>query len=585
MFNKYYQEELSFLRELGKEFSRAHPAAAHFLSEAGSDPDVERLLEGFAFLTGRIREKLDDELPELTSTLLNLLWPHYLRSVPAMTIVEFEPIPGALQGRQRVRAGTEVDSVAVEGTPSTFMTCYDVDVHPFSVEFAEVETPPGENPRIVVGFRLDPKAKMADAGLDTLRIHLHGEVGLSRTLYLYLARHLKQIHVRATGERSGFTLSPDHVKAVGFEERDSLLPYPVESFTGYRLLQEYFALPEKFLFFDITGLARAKELQIHDRFEMVFELSEPPDVNQVRISAENIRIAATPAVNLFHHDCDPIRVEHERAEYRLRPAGVNPEHFEIYAVDKVTGIVQGTAERRELKPFYSFDHGMGPGEHQNVYYETNLRRSVVGDGTDTYISFVTGLQEGTTPPAEIVSVELICTNRRLPERLSVGEVSAPTTTSPEFARFRNILPIAPSARPPLGDGLHWRLISHLALNHLSLDSVESFRALIELYNFRALYDRQAARKGQLLLAGIKSVEWRPEEWYYRGALVRGRTTDMEMDEGNFACEGEMVLLASVLEVFLGQYTTMNSFSRLRVKGLKHGEVYEWLPRAGHQILQ
>jgi type VI secretion system protein ImpG len=197
---------------------------------------------------------------------------------------------------------------------------------------------------------------------------------------------------------------------------------------------------------------------------------------------------------------------------------------------------------------------------------------------------VTGLEEGTTPPAEIISVDLTCTNRRLPERLQLGEINVPTNTSPEFATFRNIRPISPSARPPLGEGLHWRLISHLALNHLSLDSVESFRGLLELYNFRALYDRQAARQGELLLRGIESVGWEPEEWFYRGALVRGRRTTIEMREENFACEGEMFLLASVLEVFLGLYATMNSFSRLRVKGMTHGEVYEWPPRAGHQIL-
>jgi type VI secretion system protein ImpG len=181
-------------------------------------------------------------------------------------------------------------------------------------------------------------------------------------------------------------------------------------------------------------------------------------------------------------------------------------------------------------------------------------------------------------------VTLTCTNRILAEQLRVGDIRAATESSPEFATFANIRGIAPSARPPLGEGLHWRLISHLALNHLSIDSVDAFRGIIELYNFRALYDRQAARKGELTMEGIRKVESEPEEWFYGGTLVRGRHTYLEMDEANFSCEGEMYLFASVLEVFLGLYSSLNSFSRLEVKGLQHGEVYKWPPRAGHQIL-
>jgi len=583
MFYKYYQEELSFLRELGREFSLAHPAAAHFLTEAGSDPDVERLLEGFAFLTGRIREKLDDELPELTSTFLGLLWPHYLRSVPAMTIVTFEPIPGAIAGVQTIPAGTELDTTPIEGTPVRFRTAYDTDVYPFAVKDAALLSPPGERARLVLTFKLDAKAKFEDAVPDRIRFHLHGDVTVTRTLYLYLVRYLHRTVVRPARQSESVELPSDCLRPVGFEEDHALLPYPVESFRGYRLLQEYFALPEKFLFFDITGLDQARGLPVEEEFEVIFEFNDPPEA-QIRVTDDNIRLSATPVVNLFPHNCDPIRVEHERAEYRLRPAGRDPDHYEIYSVDGVQGMVQGTAERRTFKPFYSFDHGLGPGQQNTVFYEAQLRQSVIGEGTDSYLSFVTGLEEGTTPPAEIISVELTCTNRRLPERLQLGEVSVPTSTSPEFATFKNIRPVSPSARPPLGEGLHWRLISHLALNHLSLDSKENFRGLLELYNFRALYDRQAARQGELLLRGIEHVSWEPEEWFHRGTLIRGRRTTIEMREENYSCEGEMLLLASVLEVFLGLYTTMNSFSRLRVKGLTHKEVYEWPPRAGHQIL-
>jgi len=260
MFNKYYQEELAFLRDLGEEFAAAHPEVAHMLSGAGSDPDVERLLEGFAFLTGRIRQKLDDELPELTHTLIRLLWPHYLRPIPALSIVEFTPRPGVLRGGEVVRRGAEIDSIPVEGTPCRFQTTRDVEVWPIELREARIDERAGAAPRLTLRIGPVEGASLGALGVDRLRLFLHGEPAEVYPLYDLLTRRATALGVEA--RLGGQTvarrdLDATAIQAAGFAGDEPLFPYPANCFPGYRLLQEYFALPAKFLAVELSGLATA----------------------------------------------------------------------------------------------------------------------------------------------------------------------------------------------------------------------------------------------------------------------------------------------------------------------------------------
>jgi type VI secretion system protein ImpG len=189
-----------------------------------------------------------------------------------------------------------------------------------------------------------------------------------------------------------------------------------------------------------------------------------------------------------------------------------------------------------------------------------------------------------TPVAETVSLRLTCTNRHLPERLNVGDIRVPTESSPEFAAFRNIRKPTGSVHPPLDGGLHWRLISHLSLNFISLIDVQALRGILELYNLQAYYDQQAARENQHRLEGIQSVSMAPAEWIYHGGPIRGRAVAMTLDEENFAGEGDMYLLAEVLNEFFALYASLNSFTQLTVRGIRRGEVYRWPRRLGQQIV-
>ncbi len=578
MLDKYYQDELQYLRELGQEFAQAHPAAAHYLAAQSRDPDVERLLEGFAFLSARVRQKLDDEFPELTHGLMTLLWPHYLRPVPSLAILEMAPVLQAMRQGQRVPRGAEVQSVPVEGTPCRFRTCWDVVLNPLALEQVSLESAAGPS-RLTLGFRIMNQTKPQALQLDPLRLFLGDSAG-GYALYLHLCRHVASARVSAAGGDDR-AWRPVSVSPAGFTEEEALFPYPPASFPGYRHLQEYFALPQKFLFVDLVGVDAVTALPVEDRFqvEVRFDRQLPPTLRPTR---DDVRLYCTPVVNLFPHEGDPIRIDRTQTEYRLRPSGRDPFHHEVYTVDRVVGYAAGTAEEREIPDFYSFTHGVSRRERH--YYHARLRPSVVDERLDTYVSFVDPEGESPLPDVETVSFELTCTNRRLAEALRVGDIQVPTESSPAFVKFRNLTVPTPSVAPPLGGDLNWRLISHLSLNYLPLVNVDALRGVLELYNFQAQRDPRAQRANQLRLEGIQQVRGQPAEALVRGSLVRGTAVTLEVLEDHFADEGDLFLFATILNEFLALNATLNSFVQVTVRGMQRGEVYTWPRRTGRDRL-
>ncbi len=582
MFNRYYQDELTYLRELGAEFARAHPAAAHFLGAPESDPDVERLLEGFAFLAGQIRQKLDDELPELAHGLMGLLWPHYLRPVPALSVLEFQPRFAALRQTLRVPRGSAVQSVAVEGTSCLFQTSSEVRLHPLSLEQVQLEASAAGPSSLSLELRLWNQARPESLDLARLRFYLHGD--LTQVFGLYHALRVDVDAILAIPEGSGAPAwsLPLSLEPVGFAEGEELLPYPERSFPGYRLLQEYFALPQKFLFVDVCGLDRLREVPAGERFRIVirFRRALPP---ALRVTREEIRLYCTPIANLFPHEADPIRLDRTKTEYRLRPAGRDPLHYEVHSIDRVSAIRSDSGEEREIPSFYTFQHGPG-GNGGAVWHVPRLRSSVVDGRTDTYLSFVDGDGADRLPAEETIQVRVRCTNRRLPEALRVGDVQFPTAGSPEFVQFRNLLVPTRSVPPPLEGDLQWRLISHLSLSYLSLIDLEALRGILQLYNFHMAHDARAARSAALRLEGLEFLRAEPKELLVRGALVRGTAVELGVRDDRFAGDGDLYLFAEVLNEFLSLHATLNSFTQLTVRQTQKGEVHTWPCRIGRQTL-
>ncbi|MDX1456304.1 MAG: type VI secretion system baseplate subunit TssF, partial [Marinobacter sp.] len=390
--NRFYRDELSFLRLQGREFAEAHPQLTRFLSEQSTDPDVERLLEGFAFLTGKLREKVEDEFPELTHSLLNMLWPNYLRPVPSCTIMRFDPQLHAISEGQRVPRHTEIKSRPVgdasRQTQCRFRTSREVEVYPISVADAGAEHS-REVSVVTVDLALHTDQPLSTLGLERLRFYLGGDSHTGETLYLWLNHYLQAIELEVAGQVVSIPAS--HLRPVGFAGHEALLPYPKNAYPGYRILQEYLSFPEAFRFVDVGGLsgrlpaAQADEVRLRFRFSRIL----PPEA---KIRAEHFQLYCTPAVNLFSHEADPVDLNGRQTEYRISPSSRAPDHFEVFSVDQVEGWLEGRSGRGEPRlytAFESFQHEVERDRGRTaLYYRTRIRESVRGDGFDHYIAFV-----------------------------------------------------------------------------------------------------------------------------------------------------------------------------------------------------
>jgi len=576
MFNRYFQQELAYLKELGAEFSKAHPALAPMLIGPSADPDVERLLEGVAFLSGLLRGKLDDEFPEIIHELMGLISPHYLRPIPSATIVAFSPKP-ALKNPATIPAGIHLGSVPVEGTSCLFKTCYDVEIHPLRLLEASFAQPPGKPP--VINLLLELQGlNVSEWEPRGLRFYLNGDYAAVTDLYFLLRHHLKSFTIKPLDGGSPACLSAEFLTPVGFSSREGLFPYPAHAFPGYQVLQEYFILPEKFLFFELVGWDRWHDRGEGSRLEITLELDDLP-FPPPKVKKEHFLLFATPAINIFPHDADPIRLDHRRTQYLVRPTGTNPSHRQVYSVERVVGYVQGTAEERVYLPF-EFFHS----ESQNhPVYHLNLGRSAVDQSYSVYLS-VPYPQESGPPVAETLSIDLLCTNSSLPEHLQVGDISVPTGTSPEYAEFRNLRPPTAAIVPPLGTNLLWRLLAHLSLNYLSLAKPENLRALLDLYVFPEGRHRPSILANRKRIAGIEDIEARGSDRLVSGIPMRGQEIKLKMRRDHFASQGDLFLFGCVLDYFLGCYGSMNTYTQLIVEETLKGDLYRWPARLGEQPL-
>ncbi|WP_319589193.1 type VI secretion system baseplate subunit TssF [uncultured Desulfobulbus sp.] len=575
MFNRYYQEELTLLKELGAEFSQAHPALAPMLSGQTSDPDVERLLEGTAFLTGLVRHKLDDEFPELLHGVMNLLAPHYLRPVPSSSILAFTPRP-TLREPLLVPAGTEVASVPVDGTSCVFRTCFDIEALPLRIKNAAMEQRAGLPPRITIQFEL-AGIPLAALNQKRIRLYLAGGIPQGSDLYYHLMTNVAQVEL-SSPDGKPCILPASAIQPVGFGQDDALLHYPRQSFPAYRLLQEYFMLPEKFLFVDIEGIERWTSRGRGSSFSLSLQLKQEPAV-PVPIKQDSFLLFATPIINLFHHDAEPIRYDHRKSRYLIRPSGAKQKDYQIIQVEKVSGFMQGTSKEKAYISFQQFS----PQYEAQAVYNISIAKSVIDDSLETYISVAYPGVE-TAPVEEVLSLKLLCTNATLPENLGLGDICRHTSTSPELLEFSNIRPATMNVQPPLGASILWRLLSHASINLLTIDRPEALKTILDLYVFTEGRDKASILANKKRVAGIERVEIQSINRLMQGIMARGIAITLHLKRDNFAGIGDMYLFGSVLDRFLGWYSTINSFTSLTVREVNTGETYTWPARNGEHFL-
>lgn len=592
-FNHYYQSELTALRQLGRRFAERSPALAPFLGQAGRDPDVERLLEGFAFLTGRLRQKLDDELPELSHSLMHLLWPNYMRPLPSFSILQFDSLKVSGPALM-VKRDTPVESEPIGDVVCRFRTCYPTEVLPLDLA-ALTYSAKGDGALLSLRLEMSAEGHLGELELNRLRLHFTGERYISQTLYLSLLRNLADIELilldgagkainDANGQPVALKLPGDGVQPVGFAEEEALIPYPLNTFRGYRYLQEYFAFQDKFLFVDVNGLDVLKDLpegtlKQARGLELRFDIRKN-GITRMRPTLVNVKLYCTPIVNLFKHDAMPISLDGKQDEYLLLPGGCDLKNCGVFSVESVSGWKAGGVGNEAYVPFESFEHDPSfDVPNSRPHYSVRQRPSLSHGGLDTYLSF--GIRH--TEAQETLSIELMCTNQNLPRKLKLGEICVRSDGTPEFLSFRDITPATSSFAPPLTHDFLWKLISNMSLNYLSLADVNALKVILETYDLPRYYDQQAEKVSKRLLDGLQSIRHLHVDRLYRGLPVRGLRTELTINPEGYVGEGDLFVFASVLNEFFALYASLNSYHELRVESTQ-GEVYQWTPRMGLQPL-
>jgi type VI secretion system protein ImpG len=597
----YYNSELAFIRNMGAKFAAAYPKIAGRLqlsAEVTDDPHVARLIESFAYLNARIRHKLDDDFPELTDALLGVIYPHYQRPIPSMSVVELIPDreQGELTTGYHVREGVSIESDTVQGEACRFKTCYPVTLWPLRVRSAKLLRPPFPAPKSALASQAaavihivleatSKEAKLSQLGLDQLRFFLRGADQHVYPLYELLFNHVTGLALAASPEdRNAVLLGPETIRPVGFDRDQGMLPFPSRSFLGYRILTEFFAFPQKYLFLDLTKLTARNLPGDATRLEIFLFLDKLlPELEQ-QVSVETFRLGCTPIVNLYAQRAEPISLTQTKSEYRVVADARRPFAHEVYSIDKVTATSPSGAEV-EYHPFYSFQHAHHDARPRNFWHASRRPAESQSDTMDMYLSLV-DLDFNPAQAADwTIDLETTCFNRNLPNSLPFGsgQPRLRLTQGGPISQVQCLVRPTAVLRPAVRRGALWKLISHLSLNHLSISGgdagADALREILHLYDYRG---------ASSILAGIERIQSRRMVGPVAtsapaGPFCRGTEVTLDLDEAKFVGSG-LFLFATVMERFLGLYCSINSFTKLVLRTRQRGEVRRWPPRAGEKVL-
>ena len=602
-FLPHYSRELDAVRRLAGEFADAHPKIAGRLRlapDAVDDPHVGRLLEGVAFLSARAQQRLDDEFPEITDALLGVLYPQYLTPVPSAAIVQFACQPG-LRVPVVVPSGTAIETDPVAGEPCRFRTAYETRLWPVEIESVRLGGLPlaapawpglsGARSSLRISLRTaDPETTFAELGLDRLRCFLRGPLEQSLKLYELLAGHAIGVALADGVNDARPTFLPaTSVQPVGFAADEALTPWSRRSFSGFRLLSEYFALPEKFLFVDFCGLDARSLLQAGNRMEIFVYFDQTAAELEQRMQPDPLALGCTPMVNLFAKHCEPLPLTGQTNEYLISPDLRRPRAHEIWSVERVRELrADGTT--RPWRPFYR--HPAEPVDTEATAGSFILmRRDSPGiqGGTDVLLAPFDPAANVDLPADAVLSIDALCTNRDLPAALPFGGGQPHLRLSQGIAAVTGLRCLtAPTAslRPPLREQRSWRLISQLSVGHLSIvgepGAADSLREVLRLYDLRDSAESRATIAALLSVQSQRGTARVPGA--RPGSFCRGLDVTLEFDARAWNSMG-LFLLACVMDRFLALHATVNSFVRTAVtlQG-QPGTVARFAPRAGARVL-
>jgi type VI secretion system protein ImpG len=608
----YFEREYNFLQLSGEEFSKKHPTLGsrlHLSERERKDPFVERLFEGFAFLAGRIHERLDDEFPEIAGGILEILFPNLLRPFPSCAILQAKHKSGAISGQVTIKKGSEIQTqtgkyrvkykvlsgpleksrVTEKEEPAEFIfrTTQDLSVRPIKLEEVRIEESPQGNSSLILKIQSDRNVDYSSLNLSKFQIYLHGAASIKFNLLLYLTKYVTSISVKElSGSKSEFQKIenfqigiPELSQNLEHENEDfSILPYSKQSFSGFRLLQEYFAFPEKFFFVDIEGLEKFKDSGESSAFEIKIEFNRKFPREKIP-SISNILLHCTPIVNLFTRSTEEVIVNQRLPEYYVIPDLDRRKSREIYSIDRVFGISENKFEQYKYIPITSQDilDSSDPEYNYKRFYSV-FRRKQQSDMSETYIRLFGPSMEQEVFPKETLSIEGTLSNGFLPAAyLEAGTIKEPINF-PVGIEASNITVPSEVLECPQKQNYLWHLIAHLSVSYTTLAEADALKNILNLYNWATSHIHPNKKR----IEGIKNVR-QPKviSKMVNQGLIRGIEFHIEVDPKEFEQgEGDIHLMGMVLNGFLSQYVTINSYIILKITEIGTSKEYKWEPRLG-----
>jgi len=616
---QYYNRELQHAREMGAEFAREFPKVAGRLGMENlecADPYVERLLEGFAFMAARIQLKLDAEFPRFTQHLFELVYPHYLTPIPSMMVVQLQPdlTNPSLNNGERIPRDTAIRSVAAghEQSSCEYRTSNDVDLWP--VELTEVRYFPtagalaninveglsGVRAGIRLRLRCTSGVAFQETSIDSLPVFLPGGGDVPKNIYEQMLGNCAGVVVRPKGGSDPWQvrLPETSARRHGFDRQQALLPYTRRSFEGYRLLQEYFSFPERFLFVEFGDLGDAIKRCNGTELEIIVLLNRSINWLEGAVDVSQFALFCTPAINLFPKRADRVNVDRGKTEYHVLADRTRPLDFEVHSVSAVRGYSGGTEASQDFFPFYtsrdlSAQHDLAayftvrrePRAIPSKARREGTRSSYVG--SETFISLVDGREAPFSPDLRQLEFTATCTNRDLPLQMTLGTGTTDFTidTGGSVQALRCVSGPTPPRSAPVHAQNSWRLLSHLSLNYLSLAGEDGSGGPEALRQILGLYADINDATVQKQSDGLRLVESKPivRRLPSRGPITFGRGLEIALtcDESAFEATGAY-LFGAVMEEFLARYVSLNSFTETVLRTTDRGEVMRWPARIGRR---
>jgi len=496
-----------------------------------------------------------------------------------------------------------------EGTACEFRTAHEVTLWPLELVEARYFSyaPDLPIPRLSLrapakgGVRLRFKAtaglKFNELALDRLVVYLSGADDIAFKLHELLlgsalgfiagppARPLPWYHFAG----------PDNVAPFGFEDDQALMPVSLRGFQGLRLVQEYFAFPQRFLFFELRGLKEALRRLNGDELEIAILLSRGEPQLESVVDAGNFALHCAPVINLFPHLADRIHVSDADHEYHVVPDRTRPLDFEVYEVRTVTGYGGGTDSQREFKPFYAewhteermpdayFTVQRNPRLLSTSQRQSGTRTSYIG--SEVFITLVDTEEAPYSGDLRQLAIEILSTNRDLPLLMPLGSGTSDFVLSgaAPIEAIRSLKGPSKPVSPPLEGEAAWRFISHLALNYLSLRDSEDTEAAAALREMLQLYGLEGEGVAARQIEGLQKISVQPvvRRLPFPGPIAFGRGVEIVLGLDELAFQGgSAFLFGAVMERFFSRHASMNSFTETAVRSTSRGEIMRWRPRPG-----